>query len=113
MFISIQPVLYFELEGIETRKMQVKNEKGHVVIEKCRRCGCEMPYWIEPSRNGEPYNFDRICGSCITPQELSDYYRLHGIKPYYCAGGCGSVASRHDRYCPRCKATRAGGRGRP
>lgn len=86
--------------------MQVKHEKGFAVIEKCQRCGGEMLYWIEPSRAGAPYGFDRLCVNCITPAEWAKYYRLHRIKPQYCAGGCGCMASRHDRRCPHCR-TRA------
>lgn len=60
--------------------MKVTNEKGWTVIARCKRCNGEMLYWVEPSRGGAPYHFDRLCAKCITPAEWAEYYKMDGIK---------------------------------
>lgn len=57
-------------------------DKGQIIRVKCKRCGKMMLKWERWPIELEtvyPYPFDRICGRCLTQQEVDFYKKTGGL----------------------------------
>jgi len=57
-------------------------DKGQIIRTTCKRCWVMMLKWERWPRELEvqfPYPFDRICGHCLTKQEVDFYKKTRGL----------------------------------
>jgi hypothetical protein len=57
-------------------------EEGQIIRTNCKRCGVAMLKWERQPRELEtthPYPFDRVCGRCLTEQEVDFYKKTGGM----------------------------------
>ena len=57
-------------------------DKGQLIRVNCKRCGFKMLKWERIPRELEimfPYPFDKICGRCLTRQEVDFWKNTGGL----------------------------------
>jgi hypothetical protein len=57
-------------------------DKGQIIRINCKRCGEKMLKWERNPRELEtmfPYPFDKICGRCLTKQEVDFWKNTGGL----------------------------------
>ncbi len=72
-------------------------KKGRVILVSCKRCDRLMFKWqrfpIELDVT-HPFPFDRVCGRCLTQQEVDFYYNRNGNVRVLAASARAKVYSR-------------------
>lgn len=57
-------------------------DKGQIIRVNCKRCGFKMLKWERIPRELDaihPYPFDKICGHCLTKQEVDFWKKTGGL----------------------------------
>jgi len=55
---------------------------GQTIRTNCKRCSVEMLKWERQPRELEtthPFPFDRVCGRCLTQQEVDFHWKTGGV----------------------------------
>jgi hypothetical protein len=67
---------------LASRRSGIVTEKGQVIRINCKRCGVVMAKWERRPQELEtiyPYPFDKVCGHCLTKQEVDFYKKTGGL----------------------------------